>query len=119
VKSEPLPLRDINTHIGSGLFFGGNMPVYDYQCQDCQSIQEIVTLGVNQEIKVICEECKSENMVRCLGGTFGFELKGEAWAKDGYQYEYTKSKANMDGKVYPVYGRKGVQEKLQKMRLKD
>jgi len=90
------------------------MPIFDYECE-CGHIQEVMTLSASESPLLKCDECNSDKMTRHLG-RFGFKLLGEAWANSGYQYEYTKCKANQEARQYPVYGRKGVQEKLKSMK---
>ena len=40
------------------------MPLFVYQCQDCQHQQEVLVRSENQEIK--CEKCGSKNLKKLL-----------------------------------------------------
>ena len=64
---------------------GGNyMPLYDFGCEECGYVEEILTSSAgNAEIVLTCPECEKETMKRKVGLS-SFQLKGGGWYKDGY-----------------------------------
>ena len=60
------------------------MPLYDFECEDCGYIEEILTSSAgNTEIVLTCPDCEKETMKRKVGLS-SFQLKGGGWYKDGY-----------------------------------
>ena len=60
------------------------MPLYDFECEDCGYIEEILTSSAgNSEIVLTCPDCEKEAMKRKVGLS-SFQLKGGGWYKDGY-----------------------------------
>ena len=91
------------------------MPIFDYGCEECGNVQEVITTSISQVPVLKCGKCGNENLTKLMPNNFGFDLKGEGWAHDGYTYTYTKPRTG-EANVYPVYGRKGVKEKLEAVR---
>ena len=68
------------------------MPLYDFECEECDYIEEILTSSAgNAEIVLTCPDCEKETMKRKVGLS-SFQLKGGGWYKDGY----TKKPKNND-----------------------
>jgi len=42
------------------------MPFYDYQCEECKYIQEVLHPMSGPTEKVICEKCNSHKMARLV-----------------------------------------------------
>jgi len=42
------------------------MPFYDYQCEECNFVQEVFHAMSGPEEKIICEKCGSRKMVRSI-----------------------------------------------------
>ena len=60
------------------------MPLYDFECEDCGYIEEILTSSAgNAEIVLTCPDCEKETMKKQVGLS-SFQLKGGGWYKDGY-----------------------------------
>ena len=60
------------------------MPLYDFECEECDFIEERRTISAgNTEIVLTCPECEEETMKRQVGLS-SFQLKGGGWYKDGY-----------------------------------
>ena len=60
------------------------MPLYDFECEECSYIEEILTSSAgNTEIVLTCPECEKETMKRKVGLS-NFHLRGGGWYKDGY-----------------------------------
>ena len=60
------------------------MPLYDFECEDCGYIEEILTSSAGAtEIVLTCPNCEKEIMKRKIGLS-SFQLKGGGWYKDGY-----------------------------------
>lgn len=90
------------------------MPIFDFRCKQCNNIQEVLTTSISQVPVTKCEECGCDDMEKLVSGKLTFQLIGEGWASDNYQYNYTKSKAGTEDKVKPVYDRKKAKELLKK-----
>lgn len=52
--------------------------IYEYECQDCGNVQEEMH-GMKESPKVICSNCKSENIKRIISGGTGIIFKGGGW----------------------------------------
>jgi putative FmdB family regulatory protein len=60
------------------------MPLYDFKCEKCDYIEEVLTSSTgSSEIILTCPECEEETMKRQVGLS-SFQLKGGGWYKDGY-----------------------------------
>ena len=61
------------------------MPLYDFKCEECDYIEEILT-SYAEKIKTVltCPECEKETMKRQVSLS-SFQLKGGGWSKDGYE----------------------------------
>ena len=60
------------------------MPLYDFGCEECGYIEEIlVPSSGSSEIVLTCPECEKEAMKRQVSLS-SFKLEGEGWYKDGY-----------------------------------
>ena len=57
------------------------MPIYEYQCQKCQSLFEEWQSGF-EELEKECPECGEQS--RRLISHSSFHLKGSGWYADGY-----------------------------------
>ncbi|BCS88416.1 FmdB family zinc ribbon protein [Pseudodesulfovibrio sediminis] len=57
------------------------MPIYEYQCQACQTIFEEWQSGFEEQ-SMECPECGSES--KRLISHSSFHLKGGGWYADGY-----------------------------------
>ena len=75
------------------------MPLYDFECEDCGYIEEILTSSAgNAEIVLTCPDCEKETMKRKVGLS-SFQLKGGGWYKDGY----TKTQKNHQKNQNNIY----------------
>jgi len=57
------------------------MPIYEYECQQCQEVTEI-SQGINDAPLAECPECGGP--VKKLISMSSFHLKGGGWYADGY-----------------------------------
>ena len=47
------------------------MPIYEYKCNDCEQIFEILTTSIKADEKVKCSKCKSEKVSKVMSaGSF-------------------------------------------------
>lgn len=77
-------LGPVASHTCSGLFFYGGvlkMPIYEYECQACQNILEVVQ-RISEEPLTSCPDC-SGNLNKLVSRS-AFHLKGSGWYADGY-----------------------------------
>ena len=59
------------------------MPLYSYYCKQCDIIYENLRSIEHRDIKLVCPGC-NERCKRIMD-VGSFRLKGDGWAKDGYQ----------------------------------
>ena len=71
---------------------GTSMPIYEYQCQDCQNKLEVMQ-RMSEALLKICPACGKEAL-RKLVSAVGFQLKGTGWYETDFK---TKPKAKRDG----------------------
>ncbi len=64
------------------------MPVYEYECNECQNVFEIQQKISEDPIKM-CPECNGA--VKKLMSMSSFQLKGGGWYADGYASKKTNS----------------------------
>ena len=58
------------------------MPIYEYQCTECDHIIEKIESFKSEIRTIICPFCNGiSNRILSLGS---FHLKGSGWFKDGY-----------------------------------
>ncbi|MFW2367511.1 MAG: FmdB family zinc ribbon protein [Desulforhopalus sp.] len=47
------------------------MPIYEYKCNECENIFEVLTLSAQNNEQVTCTECKSDKVDKVLSvGSF-------------------------------------------------
>ncbi len=71
------------------------MPVYEYECDQCEKVFEIQQRMSEEPLKS-CPECEGE--VRKLMSMSSFQLKGGGWYADGYSSSKGKSDSSKNGK---------------------
>ncbi len=61
------------------------MPIYEFRCPKCHLSSEQILSKVfdNKEERVACPLCRIPMVLQVSASSF--RLKGEGWAKDGYQ----------------------------------
>ena len=69
------------------------MPVYEYECTECQSVIELQQ-KISDPPLASCPEC--EGPVRKLMSMSSFQLKGGGWYADGYASAGNGSKKKED-----------------------
>ena len=57
------------------------MPIYEYRCEDCSKVLEIMQ-KIKDEPLTECPECKGR-LTKLISNT-SFVLKGSGWYADGY-----------------------------------
>ena len=58
------------------------MPIYEYQCTECDNITEKIESFKSEIRTIMCPFCNGiSNRILSLGS---FHLKGSGWYKDGY-----------------------------------
>jgi putative FmdB family regulatory protein len=53
------------------------MPIYEYKCNSCQHVCDILQ-KINDEPKTLCPECAKNSLVKLVSST-SFQLKGTGW----------------------------------------
>ena len=92
------------------------MPIYDFQCLECEEVHEenIPMSEAESEMELGCEKCTTKTLHKKLIGCAGFKLIGECWSTDNFEYDYTKCKANdsAKGSKHKVLRHRGLDKKL-------
>lgn len=57
------------------------MPIYEYQCGECQTVSEFLE-GFNSASKHVCEKCGSEKMSRVMS-VFSATMDGKSIVSHG------------------------------------
>ena len=66
------------------------MPIYEYQCTECDNITEKIESFESEIRTIMCPICNGiSNRILSLGS---FHLKGSGWYKDGYGKRKQESK---------------------------
>ena len=68
------------------------MPVYDFKCNKCEHVFELIQKYLDPHPK--CEKCE-EPTIKIISSTT-FVLKGDGWYKDGYSSSPGDSKKVSD-----------------------
>jgi len=42
------------------------MPIYEYRCEDCGTVSEILVRNTQQPVKAVCSACESSHMSRII-----------------------------------------------------
>jgi len=60
------------------------MPLYDYECEACNHVQEI-THNIHEKVtEYFCPKCDKVSQMKKIMSSLNFTLSGDCWAKDGY-----------------------------------
>ena len=65
------------------------MPLYEYECQDCQDtfVDQLPIAERNAPCEAKCIKCGGQLFRKC-GNNGGFQLVGDGWERDGYATHY-------------------------------
>ena len=77
------------------------MPIYEYICNSCQQIKEILQ-KFNEETPKECSYCKEKNSMHRTVSQTSFHLKGGGWYKDLYSSIPKKNDKLIKNKVSSV-----------------
>jgi len=73
------------------------MPIYEYQCTECDHIIEKIESFKSEIRTIICPFCNGiSNRILSLGS---FHLKGSGWYKDGYGKKKQETKTESPPKT--------------------
>lgn len=51
------------------------MPIYDYECSECEHALEDVTQGMTEKPLTLCPACGEPALLRVISGGLGFQVK--------------------------------------------
>ena len=71
------------------------MPTYEYQCEKCGEIVEVIKKKFNEYVYIICSECKSDKFKNIISKT-SFSLKGDGWYQSDYKSKSKQFKITVD-----------------------
>lgn len=66
------------------------MPIYEFRCVNCGSIQEFILTGSDEKIEMKCRECGGEELERVMSTT-NFAMGGSAGPKSSGPSATTRS----------------------------
>ena len=75
------------------------MPVYEYECKECQKVFEVQQKMSDEPLKN-CPECQAP--VKKLVSMSSFQLKGGGWYADGYSSSSASSGKTKTTKEKPA-----------------
>lgn len=88
------------------------MPIYEYRCQDCQSVASVFVRSISTHVKPDCADCGSSQTERRMS-TFamGKTLEGvhEATPMGGSARDYYSDPRNIGRNVEESFARHGVE----------
>jgi len=68
------------------------MPIYEYQCQACGEMTEVLQ-KINDDPLVVCPVCQKKKLKKVISSA-GFRLKGDGWYETDFK---SGSKKNIHG----------------------
>jgi len=71
------------------------MATYNYKCPECEHEQEAIH-GMNEEPKIVCDECGFEGLVKKIPKSFNFVLKGANWSGKNNKEKSYRQKRNKE-----------------------
>lgn len=88
------------------------MPIYEYGCQDCNSVFEVKQKFDDPPITE-CKYCGSKNVEKLISAA-SFCLKGEGWGRTGYHrkptwYDHGEKYYDKSFSKYCSYRAKGME----------
>ena len=62
------------------------MPLYDFKCEECDHVEEVLLRNVDakDEYPKECPKCGEKECMKRQIGTSAFSLLGSGWYRDGY-----------------------------------
>ena len=58
------------------------MPIYEYRCDECDSVFEVIQKFSDEPLKT-CEKCGATNLIKLVSSS-AFHLKGSGWYATDY-----------------------------------
>lgn len=89
------------------------MPFYEYQCQDCHQLFEILQ-KISDKPKRKCETCGGK--LKKLISQSAFQLKGSGWYVTDFKGDNKKSEAKDTPEAKPQSSEKKTVEKTKKVK---
>lgn len=71
------------------------MPIYEYECQDCQHHFDILQ-KINDDPVLKCPDCHHDTLVRLVSAA-GFQLKGTGWYVTDFKNKDNQSSSTSKG----------------------
>lgn len=71
------------------------MPIYEYECQDCQHHFDILQ-KIHDDLIVECPDCHHDTLVRLVSAA-GFQLKGTGWYVTDFKNKDKPTKSTQEG----------------------
>jgi putative FmdB family regulatory protein len=62
------------------------MPIYEFQCNDCNMVFEVLVTSSTKKEEIVCSHCKSTHITKIISGS-GYKLASGAEAsRSGQQH---------------------------------
>lgn len=58
------------------------MPIYEYKCDDCSTVSEILVKNTENQSKVVCPNCRSGNLDKLISAPGAVMSKGGGFHGD-------------------------------------
>jgi len=52
------------------------MPIYEYKCEDCGAVNDVLVRNTETQANVVCPGCKSANITRLISALGAVRSKG-------------------------------------------
>ena len=89
------------------------MPTYQYQCKKCgNELEELQSM--TEPPLVQCPKCKTDSLIRVMGGAGGFIFKGSGFYQTDYKKDSKKQSKKEEKPADKKEEKKGREEKEEK-----
>jgi putative FmdB family regulatory protein len=58
------------------------MPIYEYKCDECGAVSEVLVKNTANQLTVVCSSCQSSNVTRLISAPAAVRIKGSGYSAD-------------------------------------
>lgn len=88
------------------------MPLYEYRCDACSAVGQVLTRTLSEEPRPVCARCGGTSMTRLMSRVARIRTTGEVWEASGTPdapgADYYRDPRNIGRKVEQDFQRYGV-----------
>ncbi|MBM3946599.1 MAG: zinc ribbon domain-containing protein [SAR202 cluster bacterium] len=89
------------------------MPLYEYRCDACDVVSQVLTRSLSEEPKPVCTRCSGTRLTRMMSRVARIRTTAEAWdaagPPDAPGSDYYRDPRNIGRKVEQDFQRYGVE----------